>query len=174
MGFITVMLFFVAFFAFFSKQKHFTLIIIAVLASQYFRLADPNFFIGPFSFQHSDFALLLIFSLLPFRNKLNDIQLKGIIRGLLVFILFLAISITYDLLIRGTTPMQIFRTTRKLGYLAFFFLMASFSLRDYQRFIKFIIAITIIHALLYIAQYIFSFSLVPDNVRYPKGSGLHY
>ena len=70
--------------------------------------------------------------------------------------------------------MQIFRTTRKTGYLAFFFLINSFSKRDYQNFIYFFIFLTAVHAILYISQYIFNYSFSPTetvdnefgNVRY--------
>ena len=70
--------------------------------------------------------------------------------------------------------MQIFRTTRRTGYLAFLFLINSFSKRDYQNFIYFFIFLTAVHAILYISQYIFNYSFSPTetvddefgNVRY--------
>jgi hypothetical protein len=174
MGFITIILFIIGFFAFFSKQKQLTLMIIAVLASQYFRLVDPNFFIGPFSFQHGDFALLLIFSLLPFRKKLNNAELNGIRKSLILFFIFLFVSILYDLSMRSTTPMQIFRTTRKTGYLAFFFLLTSFPYKDYQRLIQFIFIVTVIHAFLYIFQYILGYAFLPGKVDENELGGVRF
>lgn len=175
MGYITIILFFIGFFAFFSKQKKYlTLIAFVVLTSRYFGLVATTFFIGPFSFQPGDLALLLIFSLLPFRKKLNNAELNGIRKGLILFFIFLFVSILYDLFMRGTTPMQIFRTTRKTGYLAFFFLINSFSLKDYLRTIRFLIFITVIQALLYISQYLFGYALTPSAFSVNELGGSRY
>lgn len=163
MGIISIILFLYGFLNFFNNRKYLTLISITILASGYFQLAAPNFYIGPLSLQHSDLALLMIFFLIPFRKKLNNYQLKEIRTALLVFFAFLMISILYDLFARGTTPMQIFRTTRKTFYLTFFYLIPSFNQNDYQKLIKFIIYITLIHSLLYISQYIFDYSIIKGN-----------
>lgn len=174
MGVVTICIFILGFFAYFSKQKHLTLIAIVVLAAQYFRLVDANFYIGPFSFQHGDFALLLIFSLLPFRKKLNNAELNGIRKSLILFFIFLFVSILYDLFMRGTTPMQIFRTTRKTGYLAFFFLLNSFHYKDYQRLIQFLFIVTVIHAFLYIFQYILGYAFLPGKVDENELGGVRF
>lgn len=158
MELISVFLFLIGLWTYFSNYKYFTLIIIALLSSNYLQLADPNFLLVNISLQHGDLALLLIFFLLPFRKKNKDSQLNDIRKILFVFLIFLAIAIAYDFFTRGTTAMQIFRTTRKTGYLAFFFLINSFSLRDFQKFIYFFILLTIIHSILYISQYIFNYS----------------
>ena len=164
MGLISILLFLIGFLTYFSKHKYITLIVIAVLSTGYFRLVEPGFFIGPISLQHGDLALLLIFSIVPFRKKLNDKQLKGIKKALILFFIFLSISIFYDFFLRGTTPMQIFRTIRKTGYLAFFFLIYSFGRRDYEKFIRFIVTVTVIHTILYVSQYIFSYSLTGNFI----------
>lgn len=82
MGLLSVFLFLFGFFTFKKKFKYFTPIAIALLSLGYFRLADNSFFLGSISLQHSDLALLLIFSFFPFRKKLNDKQLKGVQRAL--------------------------------------------------------------------------------------------
>ena len=174
MELISIILFLVGFWSFFSEHKYLTLIVIAFLSTDYLGVADPSFFLGSISLQHGDLALLLIFSLLPFRKKIKDVQINNIKRALFVFALFLAVSIFYDFFVRGTTAMQIFRTTRKTGYLAFLFLINSFSKRDYKNFIYFFIFLTAVHAILYISQYIFNYSFSPTetvddefgNVRY--------
>lgn len=162
MGFLSMFLFLIGWFSFFNKQKYLTLIVIILLSSGYFNLVDQNFVLGSLSLQHGDLALLLIFSLLPLKNKIEDHQLKGIKKALLLFLFFLSISVFYDLLIRETSFMQIFRTTRKIGYLMFFFLMSSFSWRDYQKLIQFLVIATLIHASFYISQYIFGYSFTPN------------
>ena len=158
MELISIILFIIGFWAFFSNYKYLTLIVIALLSSNYLQLADPNFFLGGISLQHGDLALLLIFASLPFRKKNKDSQLNDIRKILFVFLVFLAVAIAYDFFTRGTTAMQIFRTTRKTGYLAFFFLINSFSLHDYQKFIYFFIILTLFHSILYISQYLFNYS----------------
>ncbi len=158
MELISVLLFLTGLWAFFSKYKYLTLIVIALLSSNYLQLSDPNFLLGSISLQHGDLALLLIFATLPFRKKNNDNELNNIRKILFVFLIFLAVAIAYDFFTYGTTAMQIFRTTRKTGYLAFFFLINSFSLRDYQKFIYFFILLTLFHSILYISQYLFNYS----------------
>ena len=174
MGFISVYLFLIGLLSFFNAQRYITLIIIGVLSTGYFGFADMGFLLGSFSLQHGDLALLLIFVLLPFRTKFNENQLKGIRNALVLFLLFLVVSILYDFILRGTTPMQIFRTTRKIGYLAFFFLINSFSWQDYQRFIKAILLLTVIHALLYISQYVIGYSFNPNDVVENELGGARY
>jgi hypothetical protein len=159
MGFISTILFFTAFLTYFSKNKFITLTVIAILSSGYFGLNTSNIQIGPFSLRHGDLSLLLIFMLLPFRNKIYNHGLVRIKKALFYFILFLGISIIYDLWFRETNLMQVFRTTRKTGYLFFFFLISSFSYNDYIKFFKIIISITLIHSLLYLSQYVFGYSL---------------
>lgn len=174
MGLISIFLFLFGFFTFIKKHKYFTLIVIVVLSSGYFRLVNSNFFLGPISLQHGDLALLLIFLLLPFRKKLNNKQLKGIQRALTLFLIFLVVSIVYDFFFRGTSLMQIFRTTRKIGYLAFFFLFNSFSWHDYKKFIRFLIVIVVIHSLLYISQYVFGYSFTSAGIAIDELDGLRY
>jgi hypothetical protein len=72
--------------------------------------------------------------------------------------------------------LQIFRTTRKLGYLAFFFLIGSFSWRDYQRFIRTILVLTTIHTLLYILQYFigYCFCTLPEQTGVNELGGSRY
>ena len=164
MGFVSALLFLVGLFSFFNKKKYITLIVIVLLSSNYFQLVDVNTLIGSISIQNGDFALLLIFSLLPFRIKLKNSELNGIRNALTFFFLFLAISIFFDFIMRDSTAIQIFRTNRKTGYLAFFFLINSFSWQDYQKLIKTILALTAIHALLYISQYITGYSFSSKDV----------
>ena len=170
MGFISIALLIIGLRAFFIKQKHITLIAIVVLSSSYFRLVDQIFLIGPISLQHSDLALILIFLLLPFRSKKNEKQFKSLKTALLIFFIFLGISIFYDAVIRDTTLIQIFRTTRKTGYLLFLFLIISFELSDYKKLLKFLVYITIIHSIMYISQYIFGYSF-GEKTEYLKEFG---
>lgn len=167
MGFLSIFLFFIGFFSFLKKQKHITLVVIILLSTSYFNFAVNYFLLGPISLQHGDLALLLIFILILVRNKQSDKQLKGIKKALNLFFIFLIISISYDFLVRGTSLLQIFRTTREIGYLMFFFLINSFSWRDYQRLYHFLVVITTFHAILYISQYVFNYSYTPyaDSLR---------
>jgi len=174
MGFISIILFLIGFVQYFEKRRYITLIIIATLASGYFSLVNANFNIGPISIQHGDMALLLIFSLLPFRKKGNEKQLKHVKKALFLFLLFLFISVSYDLFFRGTSPMQIFRTIRKTGYLVFFFLIYSFSAKDYQLTIRFFVVVTVIHAILYVSQYIFNTTIISDGVSENEIGGARY
>lgn len=174
MGSITIILFLFGFFAYFSKQKYLTLIVIAVLSSQYFRLTDANFNIFTLSLQHGDLALLLIFTILPFKKRQKEEQLNSIRNAMFIFLGFLTISICYDLIINNTTPMQVFRTTRKTGYLAFFFLIKSFTYRDYKFLLGFIFSITLIHSILFIFQYILGYSLLPGEVSKNELGGYRF
>jgi hypothetical protein len=70
--------------------------------------------------------------------------------------------------------MQIFRTSRKLGYIAFFFLISSFERKNYIQVIKFIFVITIIHSLFYISQYFTGYSLTPNSDMENELGGLRY
>lgn len=135
-----------------------SLIIICILSSSYFGLESGFFLIGNMSLQHGDLALLLIFILIPFRIKVNSKQAKEIKIALSIFLIFLAVSILYDYTYRGTSLMQIFRTTRNLGYLSFLFLIGSFKSQHYQKLFKFLITITVLHSFFYISQYIFGYS----------------
>lgn len=167
MGFLSIFLVIIGFFTFFNRLKHLTLIVIMLLSSSYFNLAENYFLLGPISLQHGDLALLLIFILVLVRNKQSHEQFKGIKQALNLFFIFLIISISYDFLFRGTSLMQIFRTTREIGYLMFFILIYSFSWRDYQRLFHFLVVITTFHAILYISQYVFNYSYTPyaDSLR---------
>lgn len=158
MDFLSIFLFIIGLFAFFNRQKHLTLIVIMLLSSSYFNLVENYFLLGPISLQHGDLALLLIFILVLVRNKQSQKQFKGIKKALNLFFIFLIISISYDFLVRGTSLLQIFRTTREIGYLMFFFLINSFSWRDYQRLFHFLVVLTTFHAILYISQYVFNYS----------------
>ncbi len=167
LGLLSILLFFTGFFSFFAKNKHLTLIVIFILSSSYFKLAPGFFLIGNLSLQHGDLALLLIFTLIPFRVKVNEKQLSGIKKVLIVFFVFLALSIFYDYSYRGTSLMQIFRTTRSLGYLFFFALISSFNYNHYQKLLRFLIITTTIHGGLYISQYVFGYSYTSylDNLK---------
>jgi hypothetical protein len=172
---LSIFLFFIGFVSYFNNQKHITLIVIIVLSSGYFILTKPlTLNIGTFSMQYGDLALLLIFSLLPFRKKTTDNHIKNITKALIIFLVFLIVSFLYDYLIYHTTPMQIFRTSRKLGYIAFFFLISSFERKNYIQVIKFIFVITIIHSLFYISQYFTGYSLTPNSDMENELGGLRY
>lgn len=158
-GLVSFLLFFIGVFSYFSdKSKHLSLIIILILSSNYFGLESGFFLIGNMSLQHGDLALLLIFILIPFRIKVNSKHVNEIKIALSVFLIFLAVSIFYDYTYRGTSLMQIFRTTRNLGYLSFLFLIGSFKSQHYQKLFKFLITITVLHSFFYISQYIFGYS----------------
>ncbi|MFD1294190.1 O-antigen ligase family protein [Lutibacter holmesii] len=162
MGFVSLFLFLIGLVSFLTKKKHITLITILILASSYFRLVPGYFLLGSLSLQHGDLALLLIFILIPINFKGVNSELKGIEKGLLLFLVFLAISIIYDFSFRGTSLLQIFRTTRKIGYLMFFFLLGSFNWRDYKKLFVFLVLVTLLHATFYISQYIFGYSYTPS------------
>lgn len=158
-GLVSFLLFFIGVFSYFSdKSKHLSLIIILILSSNYFGLESGFFLIGNMTLQHGDLALLLIFILIPFRIKVNSKHVNEIKIALSVFLIFLAVSIFYDYTYRGTSLMQIFRTTRNLGYLSFLFLIGSFKSQHYQKLFKFLITITVLHSFFYISQYIFGYS----------------
>lgn len=156
----SIVLFLSGIYSFFIKKRFVTLLTIIILSSNYWGYVEPNFSLFSFSIQHSDLALLLIFCLFPFRILKTDLELKHIKRALILFLVFLLIAILYDYFERGTTFMQIFRTTRKSGYLLMFFLLKSFKYSDYIKTIKFIIFLTIIQSLLYVSQYVFGYSLI--------------
>jgi hypothetical protein len=158
MSLISIILFFVGIIAFIDNKKHVSLIIILTLSSSYFLLAPQNFLIGTLSLQHGDLALLLIIILTLISYRGTNSELNGIKKGFLFFLIFLIISVTYDFVVRDTSAMQIFRTTRKIGYLLFFFLINSFSWNDYKKVIKIVFIITVIHSILYISQYVLDFS----------------
>jgi hypothetical protein len=83
-----------------------------------------------------------------------------------LFFFFLLVSIAYDFLIRETSLLQIFRTTRNLGFFVFFMLINSFEFIDYQRFFKTLIIFTVLHSIIYLSQYLIGFSytgLVLEN-----------
>lgn len=174
MSFISILLFIVGFYGFFNNKRYLTLIIILILSSSWFGFAEPILSLGPIQLQNGDLALLLIFVLLPFRNKYQNSQLNGIKNALILFLLFFSVSVAYDYIFRGTSPMQIFRTTRHNGYLAFFFLINSFSWRDYRIFFKYVIIITVIHAILYISQYLFGINLSSQEIDLNEFGGARY
>ena len=158
-GLVSFLFFFIGLFSYFSnKTKHLSLIIIFILSSNYFGLESGYFLIGNMPLQHGDLALLLIFILIPFRTKVNSKHINEIKIALSIFLIFLAVSILYDYTSRGTTLIQIFRTTRNLGYLSFLFLIGSFKTQHYQKLFKFLITITVLHSFFYISQYIFGYS----------------
>ena len=158
LGLLSISLFCLGFLSFFTKNKHLTLIVIFILTSSYFKLVSGFFYVGSATLQHGDLALLLIFALIPFRARTHEKELNGIKKALIVFFLFIGISIFYDYTIRGTSLMQIFRTTRSLGYLLFFILISSFNFYHYKKLFKFLIITTTIHAVAYISQYVFGYS----------------
>lgn len=174
MPLISIVFFLIGFVSFFTFYRFITLIVVCILSTNYFGFADLGFILGSLSLQHGDLALLLIFILIPFRTINTDNQFINIKKVLVLFLIFLSISILYDYLIRGTSPIQIFRTTRKAGYLAFFFLIYSFDLRDYKIFIKILIFITILHSLLYISQYLMGYTLKPSGIIMNELGGARY
>lgn len=174
MGIISLMLFFLGFVSFFTKSKYLTLITIAILSTRYFGFYTENFYIGSFSLQHGDVALVLIFSLIPFRTKNIDLDLNKLRKAIILFLSFLFISISYDLIYRDISIIQVFRTTRKIGYFAFFFLISSFKYIDYIKFFKFIIYFTIFHSILYLSQYVFSYSLFGEESKINELGGVRY
>lgn len=158
MSLISIILFFVGLIAFIDNKKHVSLIIILTLSSSYFLLSPPIFLIGTLSLQHSDLGLLLIIVLIPISYRGTNSELNEIKKVFLFFLIFLIISVTYDFVVKETSAMQIFRTTRKIGYLLFFFLINSFGWNDYKKVIKIVAIITVIHSILYISQYVLDFS----------------
>ena len=159
----SIVIFFCGFYSFFKKEKFITLITIIILSSNYWGYIKPNFNLFSFSFQYSDLALLLIVCLFPFRILKTDLELKYVNRALIFFLVFLLIAVSYDYFERGTTLIQIFKTTRKTGYLLFFFLLRSFKFSDYTKTIKFLIILTVVQSFLYISQYIFEYSINSEN-----------
>lgn len=174
MGYLSFILFLLGFFWFFNNKKAYTLFAIAVLSTGWFGFTDPNFVIGTIQLQHGDIALSLIFILLLFKNKHKNPELKGIKKALFIFVLFLAICILYDYFVRGTTAMQIFRTTRKTGYLAFFFLINSFSKRDYISFLKILVVLTLINSIAYILQSALGINYGSQDVLVNESGGARY
>ena len=154
MIYVDFFVFFWGIFTFFKSQKYITLLVIFLLSTNYLGFDSSNVYLGSISLQHGDFALLTIIILFPFRKKILDKRLNPISKSIIIFFIFLSISILIDLLVRDSTILQIFRTTRKVAYLIFFYLINSFNKEDYRKFISYIFTITIIHTLLYISQYI--------------------
>jgi len=159
MIFVSIFLFVIALIFFFNARRHLTLLIILVLSSNFFDLVEPSFILGPISLQYGDLALVLIFLMLPFRTKINSEDILAIKKALVIFSLFFFVSASYDYFSRGTSLMQIFRTSRKLGYLMFFPLLSTFSKKDYELLIKYLLYLTFFHSIFYISQYIFQFEM---------------
>ncbi len=145
---------FLSIFFYFENKKHITLFSIALLSTSWFGLAPINFNIGSIQLQYGDLALVIIFSLIPFIKKSTTKDLSNIKIALGVFLIFFTISILYDHFNRGTTFMQIFRTTRKNGYFAFLFIINNFSYKDYKKFLNWITIATIYHSIYYVGQYL--------------------
>jgi hypothetical protein len=164
MGYVSFILFIIGLVQYFEKRRYITLIVIITLASGYFRLVNQNFSFGLLSLQHGDVALVLIFCLLPFRNRNYGSELRDIKKAFFFFVVFLTVSILFDIGIRETSIFQVFRTIRKIGYHSFLFLIYSFSVKDYKKAIKFFVSITVIHAILYVSQYIFGTMIVSYGV----------
>lgn len=171
MAIVTILIFLMGLISFFNNKKLLTLISLFLLIYNYLGLSQPYFNIGSLTIQNSDLALLLIFILLPFRIKLNFKELKNINKSIIIFIVFLSFSLSYDLIFRETTPFQAFRSLRNLGFLFFYFIMFLFDYKDYKRFFNIIITITVIHSLIYISQYIFNFSFFSDKLL-PNDEGI--
>lgn len=169
MALISISSFLLGLTSFFNKKKEITLICLFLLAYDFINLIQPFFYIGSISIQNSDLALLLIFCILPFRSKVNYKEVKGIQIILVTFLIFLLISVLYDVSVMGTTLSQSFRTLRNFGFLFFFFIINKFNFKDYNKFFDFILNITIIHSIIYISQYIFEFSFFVDNLKSDMG-----
>lgn len=169
MALLSISSFLLGLISFFNKNKKITLICIFLLAYDFINLVQPFFYIGTVSIQNSDLALLLIFCILAFRSKVNYKDLKGIKTVLLAFLVFLSISVLYDIFIMGTTLSQSFKTLRNFGFLFFFFILDKFKFKDYNFFLSFILNITIIHSIIYISQYIFGFSFFVDSLKSVMG-----
>ena len=134
MALLSISSFLLGLISFFNKNKGITLICIFLLAYDFVNLINPFFYIGTVSIQNSDLALLLIFCILAFRSKVNYKDLKGIKIVLVAFLVFLSISVLYDIFIMGTTLSQSFRTLRNFGFLFFFFIQDKFKFKDYKFF----------------------------------------
>ena len=174
MGILSLLLFLFGLISFFNKLRFITLMSLMVLAFNYFGFSSSDFSILSVSLQHSDLSLLLIFTVLPFCKNLNEKEVKYLKISLIIFLTFLMISILYDLIFRGTTPLQIFRTVRKTGFLFVFFLINSFSFKDFKKLLFFLISITLIHSIFYISQYIFNFSFSSNDLLETELGGSRY
>ena len=174
MSFLSILLFIVGFYGFYNNAKYLTLLALSILSTSWFGFAEPILSLGPIQLQNGDLALLLIFVLLPFRNKNQNSKIDGIKNALFLFFLFFTVSVAYDYIFRGTSPMQIFRTTRHIGYLAFFFLINSFNWKDYKLFFKYLVIITVIHAVLYISQYLFGLNFSSQEIELNDLGGARY
>ena len=133
MAIISILTFLFGIISFVNKKRYYTLISLFLLAFNFFSFAPSFFYIGSISLQNFDFGLLLVFLILPFRDKSNVKELKYLKRSLNGFILFLIFAILYDFLISGTSASQIFRTVRKTGFFFFFFCLNLFSFKDYKK-----------------------------------------
>lgn len=169
MALLSISSFLLGLISFFNKNKGITLICIFLLAYDFVNLINPFFYIGTVSIQNSDLALLLIFCILAFRSKVNYKDLKGIKIVLVAFLVFLSISVLYDIFIMGTTLSQSFRTLRNFGFLFFFFIQDKFKFKDYKFFFSFILNMTIIHSIIYISQYIIGFTFFGDSIKSDTG-----
>jgi hypothetical protein len=174
MAILSILTFLFGLMSFFYKKRHITLICILLLVYNYFNFASAFFSIGPFTLQHSDLGLLLIFLILPFRKKINNQELKYIKRALIIFLLFLTTAILYDFIFQGTTASQIFRSVRNIGFLFFFFIINSFSFLNYKRLMIFLTYFTVIHSLIYISQYVFNFSFFSNTLIETDLDGVRY
>lgn len=169
MAFLSISFFLLGLISFFTKNKKITLICIFLLTYNFINLVQPFFYIGSVSIQNSDLALLLIFSILVFKSKFNYKDVKGIKIVLVAFLVFLSISVLYDIFVMGTTLSQSFRTLRKFGFLFFFFILDKFKFKDYKFLFSFILNITLIHSIIYISQYIVGFSFFKDSLKSDMG-----
>ena len=157
-GLSSIVLFFLGLGFFFNGSRHLTLIILFTLASSYFELMPGFFSLGITTIQHSDFALLMIGILLPFRTGSSN-KFREVKKWIVIFFAFLVVSCAYDFLFRDSSLMQIFRTVRGTFYLSFVWLLSSFKANDYLLLFKFLVIVTIGHSFLYLSQYLFDFRL---------------
>jgi len=169
MGLLSVGLFFIGLICFFTRHKSFTLVAIALLSTSYFGFVNQFFYIGSATVQHGDLALLLIFSLIPFKSTRNITELNGIRRSMSLFFFFFFVSVCYDILVRDISLVQLFRTVRHLGYFAFFLLIPRFKYSDYRAFLIFLLFSTTFHALIYLSQYLFGYSYSANLIQNELG-----
>lgn len=173
MALVSLLSLIIGFLSYFCNLRYVTLVIIFSLSTSYFGLANNFSYVGPIPIHNSDMAIMLILSLLPFRVRSIPDETKSILKGILLFMSFLAISVVYDYLERGTSLLQIFKTIRHTLYLIFFFLITSFSFTDYQKFLKVLLFFTVLHSFFYLSQYLFGFSY-SNNFIYNEMGGSRY
>lgn len=155
---LSLFIFFVGAFSFFYKKRHFFIISIILLSSNFFNLSLSYFNIGSFVIQNYDLALLLLIICFPLIKNIKDKELKKIGNSIKFFIVFLIVSVSYDFFFRDNSFFSIFRTTRHILFFLFFFYLESFNKSHYKKVFNFLIIVTFLHSTIYMSQYIFNYS----------------